>query len=218
MSIQVLKIINKILLAIIILMGAYIISAPFLPKVFSPYNTYDDVVDYENNTSNNLDSQLGNIQNAILQPAKYKDDEATNTSRSYNNVDKSLFKIQINSINLDSKLISSTNNKDLWKGIWHRINTGNPIKGGNMVITAHRFLYTGNNNTFYNLPNIKINEVITLYWEGIKYDYKVYEIFEVTPEEVEIEDNTDNHILTLYTCTPLWTSAKRFVVRATPLF
>ncbi|MEX0598400.1 MAG: sortase [Candidatus Paceibacterota bacterium] len=213
MDIKFLKIINKILLVVILLLGIYIILAPFLPQIFNLYTTVDNI-----NISNNKETQSVNLQNAILTPASYKDDGSNNITEIDEDIDTSLFQIQINSINLDSKLISSTTNKDLWKGIWHRSNTGNPIQGGNMVITAHRFLYTGNNNTFYRLPNIKMNEIITLYWEGIKYDYRVYDIFEVTPDAVEIEKNTDKHILTLYTCTPLWTSAKRFVVRATPLF
>jgi sortase A len=213
MNIKFLTIINKILLGVIISLGIYIVLAPFLPQILNSYNKVEN-----QNVNNNLNLNNSNIQNALLNPASYKDDESNNIPEIDEDIDKSLFKIQINSINLDSKLISSNTNKDLWKGIWHRSNTGNPVKGGNMVVTAHRFLYTGNNNTFYNLPKVKMNSVITLYWEGIKYDYRVYEIFEVTPDAVEIEDNTDNHILTLYTCTPLWTSTKRFVVRATPLF
>jgi sortase A len=213
MNIKFLKIINTILLGVIILLGVYIILAPFLPQIVNLYTSIENF-----DIGNNTETQSGNLQNAILTPASYKDDESNTIPAMDKDVDKSFFQIQINSINLDSKLISSTTNKDLWKGIWHRSNTGNPVKGGNMVVTAHRFLYTGNNNTFYNLPKVKMNEVVTLYWEGIKYDYRVYDIFEVTPDAVEIEDNTDNHILTLYTCTPLWTSTKRFVVRATPLF
>ncbi|MGA1046674.1 MAG: sortase [Minisyncoccia bacterium] len=213
MNIKFLTIINKILLGVIISLGIYIVLAPFLPQIFNSYNNVET-----QNIDNNSNSNNSTIQNDLLKPAPYKDDESNNIPEIDENIDKSLFQIQINSINLDSKLISSNTNRDLWKGIWHRNNTGNPIKGGNMVITAHRFLYTGNNNTFYRLPNVKMNDIITLYWEGIKYDYRVYDIFEVTPDAVEIEDNTDNHILTLYTCTPLWTSAKRFVVRATPLF
>ena len=33
-------------------------------------------------------------------------------------------------------------------------------------------------------------------------------------DQIEIENNTNESILTLYTCFPLWTSVKRLVVRA----
>lgn len=132
-------------------------------------------------------------------------------------IDTSIKEISIPSLELNSKLISSESDKDLLKGIWHRSTTGNPIQGGNMIITAHRFLFISNNDSFYNLPNIKVNDTISLTWEGKKYDYLVTELFETTPLDISVEKVTTNHFLTLYTCTPLWTSDKRFVVRATPL-
>jgi LPXTG-site transpeptidase (sortase) family protein len=215
MTIKTLKIINKILFILILSLAVYIIVAPFLPQIFMSSKNNEMASEYYK--VDNLDSE--NINSSKLLPASYRDSTIEDNIEAESKViDESLSQIQINSINLDSKLISSQNNKDLWKGIWHRSNTGNPVDGGNMVITAHRFLYTGNNNTFYNLPKVKNNEIISIYWKGIKYDYKVNKVFEVTPDAIEIEAPTQNHILTLYTCTPLWTSTRRFVIQAEPLF
>lgn len=127
------------------------------------------------------------------------------------------FGISIPSIRLDdSRGLTSFDENDLWKGIWHKKRSGDPINGGNMVITAHRFLYTGYQDTFYHLPKVEPEEEIRLSWGGEEYLYEVTETFEVTADQVEIEERTEEHMLTLYTCTPLWTSQKRFVVRALP--
>jgi len=99
-------------------------------------------------------------------------------------------------------------------GMWRRPNTSLPSLGGNTVITAHRFLHKNGPNTFYHLDKIQQNDDILIYWKGKEYVYKVYEIKEIDPSEIEIEYNTKDSIITLYTCTPLWTSEKRLVVRA----
>jgi len=131
-------------------------------------------------------------------------------------LNKTIKKIQIQNINLDSNIHSSNNSKSLYKGIWHKSNSGNPIKKSNMVITAHRFMYTNNSDTFYHLPKLKINDTIIITWEGKDYNYQVVETKIVNPDQIEIEAPTKEHILTLYTCTPLWTSSQRFVVIAVP--
>ncbi|HZM63945.1 MAG TPA: sortase, partial [Candidatus Saccharimonadales bacterium] len=55
---------------------------------------------------------------------------------------------------------------------------------------------------------------IFLYWEQTKYHYKVQEVFVVKPTAVEVESATDEDVLTLYTCTPLWSGRDRLVIRA----
>lgn len=99
-------------------------------------------------------------------------------------------------------------------GMLRRPNTSNPILGGNTVIIGHRRQYTSGPLTLYNLDKIKVDDIVLVYWEGKEYEYKVFEIFEVDPDRVDIEDNTIDPILTLYTCTPLWTSERRLVVKA----
>ena len=51
-------------------------------------------------------------------------------------------------------------------------------------------------------------------WEDKEYDYKVTSIREVPPTAIEIEAPTDANIVTLYTCTPLWSAKNRLVVVA----
>lgn len=98
-------------------------------------------------------------------------------------------------------------------GLWRRPNTSTPDKGGNTVIVGHRFTYSSP-AIFYHLDKIKVNDELSLFWEEKEYRYKIQEIKTVEPSAVEVEDNTEEPTLTLYTCTPLWTSKHRLVIVA----
>lgn len=106
--------------------------------------------------------------------------------------------------------------KVLAKGVWHRPGTGDPESGGNMVMVAHRYMYFGGPISFYHLDKVNIGDKISVYWKGVQYDYRVTEIEVVEPTRIDIEANTSEPQLTLYTCTPLWTATHRLVVIAKP--
>ena len=124
--------------------------------------------------------------------------------------------IPVIGVNVD--IVEGGDDSSLSRGAWHRPGTGDPENGGNMVITGHRFQYLPPNNlTFYHLDKIREGDEIIVYWNEIEYDYVVIETFIVKPADVEIEEDSAFHILTLYTCTPLWTASKRLVVKAEPI-
>jgi sortase A len=123
-------------------------------------------------------------------------------------------RIVISKIAVDAPIVEGIDESALWKGMWRRPNSSTPDKGGNTVITGHRFLYTTGPNTFFYLDKITVDDIIAVYWEGKEYDYMVYEITIVNPDRIDIEENTNESILTLYTCTPLWTSKTRLVIKA----
>jgi sortase A len=102
----------------------------------------------------------------------------------------------------------------LEKGLWLRPNTSTPREGGNTVIVAHRFLYSTGPITFYHLDKLNIGDKFSVYWEEEEYVYEIFDVFEVDPTDVYIEDQDEENIVTLYTCTPLYTADKRLVVRA----
>lgn len=113
-----------------------------------------------------------------------------------------------------SAALNDGDEEALKKGMWHRPNTSNPALGANTVVAAHRYLYTNGPNTFYHLDKVKVADEISVFWEGKWYKYVVSEIKEVAPDAIDIEAPTEKPILTLYTCTPLWTAEKRLVVIA----
>lgn len=116
-------------------------------------------------------------------------------------------------IRLDHEILESNSAGILAEGIWRKPNSSTPNQGGNTVIVGHRFTYN-EGAEFYHLDKISVGDEFPLYWQGVEYNYKVFEVRVVEPTELSIEDQTNDPILTLYTCTPLWTSNQRLVIRA----
>jgi sortase A len=122
-------------------------------------------------------------------------------------------------IGVDTQIIEGRNIYVIGKnqGVWHETSQTNPTQPGNMVIAGHRFLYTATNGGwFYNLPELKTGERIYVRWNNVMYEYEVYNTRTVLPTQVDIR-NPDPAVpnkLTMYTCYPLGSTAKRFVVEA----
>ena len=106
------------------------------------------------------------------------------------------------------------------QGVWHETSNIDPTQTGNIVIAGHRFLYTATNGGyFYNLPELKVDDKIFIRWNSSVFEYQVYNTRTVLPTEVDIKDS-DPQVpkkLTMYTCYPLGSTAKRFVVEAKQL-
>ncbi len=112
-----------------------------------------------------------------------------------------------------SEVIYEGGSEQLSKGVLRRSQTSTPDIGSNTVLVGHRFTYS-QKGVFYHLDKLNVGDMISVHWEIDKFDYQVTEILTVSPESVYIEDPTENNILTIYTCTPLWTAKERLVVRA----
>lgn len=108
----------------------------------------------------------------------------------------------------------------LGQGAWHIPGSGLPDEPDgykNIVLSAHRFLYTTGPNTFFNLDKVVVGDEMTINWEGQEYKYQVADIFVVEPEQVSILADDGKEKLTLFTCTPVFTTDKRLVVVAYPV-
>lgn len=107
------------------------------------------------------------------------------------------------------------------QGVWRESRNVDPSKDGNMVIAGHRFLYTAaNGGWFYNLPELQVDDKIYIRWENKVYEYQIYRTRSVEPTQVDIRDNDPEapKKLTMYTCFPLGSTAKRFVVEAKQVY
>ena len=122
-------------------------------------------------------------------------------------------KILINSIGVNAEILEG-DESELNLGIWHIPYTSNPANGGNTVIIAHRYLYNYGPNTFFNLDKLVLGDQIKITWDSQIYTYKVTETKIVESTQTDIQNNTPNSILTLYTCTSLTDTSKRLVVIA----
>lgn len=101
---------------------------------------------------------------------------------------------------------------------WWIPGTSNPLYGGNFVVGGHRYAYQPPSaKTLYNLDKLVVGDVIKVEWEGKEYSYEVQNIKIVEPSQVEILAPTSEEKLTLFTCTPIFTSKQRLVVEAVPI-
>lgn len=101
----------------------------------------------------------------------------------------------------------------LSRGSWRVPESSTPDKGGNTVITGHRFKYLPPNNlTFYLLDKMEKGDVFSVIWNEKDYYYRVREVKIVDRTEVSIQDQTEEPIVTLFTCHPIYSTTQRLVV------
>lgn len=112
--------------------------------------------------------------------------------------------------------------EDLSKSLIQYPGTALPGKRGNSVIFGHSILplfYNPKNyiSIFSMLPTLQKGDLININYDGISYTYKIEQMFEVLPTDIQVldQDSTDS-FLTLVTCVPPGDpgNPKRLIVRA----
>lgn len=133
-----------------------------------------------------------------------------------NKFDVSPNRLIITKIGVNAPIVESASSEyGLSLGAWHVPESSSPEKGGNTVITGHRFKYLPPSNlTFYLLDKLEAGDLISVVWKNKKYYYKVRELKIVEPTDLSVEAKSEEPILTLYTCHPIYSTAKRLVVVA----
>jgi sortase A len=187
------KKVNYILAAVATFIALYIIAAPLLPGLAYWWG-----------------SRNGYAQPAYVSEAlKFNKPSSTNAQGN---------RLVIPKIGIDEPILEGAYASVADKGLWHRPASSTPDKPGNTVIVGHRYSYKpGVAQAFYNLDKLEVGEKIVVAWGGKSYVYAVTEIKVVPPTAIEVEANTTDTRLTLYTCTPLWTAKDRLVVVAKPI-
>ncbi len=188
MSIQFVRFVNNVLATVVVVLALFVLCSPFLPELQLSFmkRVMPDTDAAHTRTSDKVPPSQVPTQNTIIIP-----------------------EIGIRGIIYEGEGADTMN-----LGIWRRPQSSHPGMGGNTVLVAHRYLYTTGPDTFYHLPKMSTRSEIVVFWDKKEYRYEVIDTRVVEADQVEIEKQTPEDILTLYTCTPLWTSEKRFVVRA----
>ena len=134
-------------------------------------------------------------------------------------------RIQIEKMNIEVPYFGEDTPAALEKGAWWRFpDRGNPEKGGNFILSAHRFNIgttpqgTKARSPFYKLDELNDGDKIRIFYEGEWYEYEVTKKYSVQPDAIEIEDESVEPKLTLYTCTLQGSADGRVVIEAMPLF
>lgn len=149
---------------------------------------------------------------AYEQAAKSKSQDSSQIKESGNRL--VMPSIGVNAQIFDGPSINAISNN---QGVWRETKAIDPDTLGNLVIAGHRWLYTTTNGGyFYNLPELKNQDKIYVRWNNKVYEYQVYDHKTVLPTQVDIRnpDPEVPHKLTMYTCYPLGSTAKRFVIEA----
>lgn len=125
----------------------------------------------------------------------------------------------IKKIGVNAPIVESKNEQyGLSLGAWHLPESSTPAKGGNTVITGHRFKYLPPNNvTFYLFHKLEPGDIVTVIWGKEDYVYKIRETKVVPATEVSVVAPTKEPILTMFTCDPIYSTKNRLVVVAEPI-
>lgn len=126
-------------------------------------------------------------------------------------------RLVIPKIGVDVEIVEGKDERSLYRGIWHVPDSSNPEQGGNTVLTGHRFQYLSGPRTLYLLDQMEVGDVLIVYWNGKEYDYRIGERRIVNPDAVEILNPTTDPRLTVFTCTPLFSTTQRLVLFAEPI-
>ena len=144
------------------------------------------------------------ISNIVDMPSK-----TINTQK----IDRNTNQLYIPSVKLTKPILDGDSPKTVNRGIW-RVPTGSsPARESNTVLVGHRFSYK-NPSVFYHLDKVEHGDTIYVSWNKKIYVYKVDQIRTVTPDTTSVEDPSDEPKLTIYTCTPLWSTSHRLVIQS----
>lgn len=119
--------------------------------------------------------------------------------------------ISIPSINVDKVVVQGVGEPDLQKGPGHYPGTPLPGQPGNAAIAGHRTTWGA---PFYRLNQIRTGAPIYVQTRQGRFTYRVIRSFVVDPSDVGVIAGTKANLLTLSTCTPLYSAAQRLIVQA----
>lgn len=133
-------------------------------------------------------------------------------------------RLYIPQINVNVAIVTGSTEVALEKGAWHRRpENGDPVKGGNFILSAHRFIMAftpqgvAEKSPFYNIDKLKDGDKFFVDFKGKRYAYEIKRIYSVKPNAIEIENPSDKPILTLYSCTLKGSADGRDVIEAVNL-
>lgn len=182
-------------------LGLIIVAIPFAPWIIFHLVRPDPVLPYASRLASNTE---------LLPEVKNRQDNANLPTPDDD-------RLVIPKIGVDNAIVEGRDERALWRGIWRFPASSTPDRGGNTVLTGHRFQYLAGPRTLYLLDQMQVGDVIIVYWKGQEYDYRIAERKIVNPDAVEILDDTSDPRLTIFTCTPVFSTKQRLVLIATPI-
>lgn len=122
-------------------------------------------------------------------------------------------RIIIPKIGVNMRVVEGDDATALDKGAWRLPQTSTDPRVSNMAISAHRYRFRPpSSETFYLLDQLVVGDAFLIEWNGKEYTYIVQETKVVLPTAMEVLNPTLSPVVTLITCTPLFSTAKRLIV------
>jgi sortase A len=143
-----------------------------------------------------------------------------------NKIDKNApAKLYIDKIHVETPVIFNVKTVDqnlflqaLHNGVVHYPDTANPGQRGNVVVFGHssgQWWAPGDYKfVFTLLDKLQVDDKIVIDYQGVRYIYRMYAYKIVEPTDLSVLNQGNDNTLTLITCTPVGTSAKRLIIIA----
>ncbi|MGH9103332.1 MAG: class E sortase [Acidimicrobiales bacterium] len=119
--------------------------------------------------------------------------------------------IQIPAIGVDKAVVQGVGEPDLQRGPGHYPDTPMPGQPGNSAIAGHRTTFGG---PFYRLDALRPGNEIDVTTRQGSFRYRVRRSLVVAPDDLAVLTQSRASLLTLTTCTPLFSASQRLVVQA----
>lgn len=124
-------------------------------------------------------------------------------------------RVIIPKIGVNAPIIEAETEEALNRGAWLLPDGATPDQGSNTIIAGHRYKYLPPSNlTFYLFHKLEIKDKVSIIWQEETYIYEIMEIKIVAPTEISILEPSQDSILTLFTCHPIYSTDQRLVVVA----
>lgn len=195
--------VKTIVTAVATLTGLYLIFGPMIPGILRQFASGID-----KSGKNQAQADQKEISDNGLKPVAQAPKEHAVGEIGW---------LKIPVIGVSAPIVEGKDDNAMTYGIWHRPGTSTPLTDSNTVLAGHRYEYINGPKTFYSLDKVKVGDTIEVKWNEQIFRYKVVRTFVVARDKMYIEAPTTVPLLTIYTCTPLWTSINRLVVQATPV-
>ena len=187
-----------------VFLAVYLILLPFFPII--KYNIYfNEKIAEEAKDVEEIKKDVEAIKNELKITAKGLPTSEYSVSPN---------RVIIKKIGVNAPIVESVSSEyGLSQGAWHIPKTSSPDKGGNTVITGHRFKYLPPNNlTFYLFHKLEIGDIVSIIWKEKDYFYRIKEIKIVPDTDLSILNPINKPTLTMFTCHPIYSTEKRLVV------
>jgi len=175
----------------------------------------------DRNVSVRQDNGTQNNKTEVQQTQIKNKENKNENKREFTEKDLGTFwlEVQTDKVKIKAPIVNGIKDSDLDRGLGRHRTMAMPGEKGNLVISGHRWKF-GNNparTAFIDLDKLKKGDKVKVHYGQHIFEYEIVESGVVKPNDKgvkEILKKTDEPILTLYTCTPKYTSLKRLYYRA----